>query len=33
MTIVDALKIVFSQHLEGLTNKEAYKKIIEQDLY
>ena len=33
MTIVEALKIVLSQHLGGLTNKEAYEKIIEQNLY
>lgn len=33
MTIVEALKIVLNQHLDGLTNKEAYEKIIEQNLY
>ena len=33
MTIVEALKIVLSQHPDGLTNKEAYEKIIEQNLY
>lgn len=33
MTIVEALKIVMSLHLEGLTNKEAYEEIIKQSLY
>lgn len=33
MTIVEALKIVLSQHPNGLTNKEAYEKIIQQNLY
>jgi len=33
MTIVEALKIVLGQYPDGLTNKEAYEKIIEQDLY
>lgn len=33
MTIVEALKIVLSQYPNGLTNKEAYEKIIQQNLY
>ena len=33
MTIVEALKIVLSNHPEGLTNKEAYELIVEQNLY
>lgn len=33
MTIVEALKIVLSQNPNGLTNKEAYYEIIQQDLY
>lgn len=33
MTIVEALKIVLSQNPNGLTGKEAYQEIIQQDLY
>lgn len=33
MTIVEALKIVLCQHPGGLTSKEAYEKIIEENLY
>lgn len=33
MTIVEALKIVLSEHPDGLTNREAYEEIIRQSLY
>ena len=33
MTIVEALRIVLSQHPDGLTNKEAYEEIIKEALY
>lgn len=33
MTIVEALKIVLSHHPDGLTNKEAYEKIVQLNLY
>lgn len=33
MTIVEALKIVMNGNTQGMTSKEAYEKIIEQNLY
>ncbi len=33
MTIVEALKIVLSAHPDGLTSREAYEEIINQNLY
>ena len=33
MTIVEALKMVLAKYPEGLTNKEAYEKIIDEKLY
>lgn len=33
MTIVEALKIVMNGNTQGMTSREAYEKIIEQNLY